>query len=104
MLATRNDALAVAGYSVASPKDPRDAVAQFARSHFDAVIIGHSVEADLRKSLIEGLRRLKASVCIVFVYLGEKQTEPLADESVDITSGPIPLLRALERLLNRGSA
>jgi hypothetical protein len=30
-----------------------DAITQFARSQFDAVIIGHSVERELRKRLIE---------------------------------------------------
>jgi len=79
-------------------------VTQFAQSHFDAVIIGHSVEAELRKQLIEGLRRLSPNVCIIFVYLGKRETEPLADESVDITIGPVPLLIALERLLGKSQS
>jgi DNA-binding response OmpR family regulator len=104
LLATRNDALAIAGYSVASPKDPRDAIAQYARSPFDAVIIGHSVEAELRKQLIEGLRQMKPSVSIVFVHAAGADAEPLADVTVDSAEDPVAIIIALDKLLGRAGS
>jgi DNA-binding NtrC family response regulator len=104
LLATRNDALAVAGYSVASPKNPSDAILQFARSRFEAVIIGHSVEAELRSSLIEHLRELQPKVPIVFAYMAGTNEEPLADVTIDTEEDPIAIIRLLDNLLKRSSS
>jgi DNA-binding response OmpR family regulator len=104
LLATRNDALAMAGYSVASPKDPLDAIAQFARSRFDAVIIGHSVEIDLRMDLIEGLHELRSKVPILFAHAAGTESEPLADVTVDTADDPFAIIVALDKLLGRTSS
>jgi hypothetical protein len=46
---------------------PLDAIEQFGRSQFDAVIIAHSVEPELRNKLSKRLRELQPKVPIAFV-------------------------------------
>lgn len=102
LLAARTDALALAGYSVASPKEPNDAVLLLSREPFDAVVIGHSVEPATRELLILALRNLRPHIPIVFVYANpEMVEEPLADVSVDVTAGSTPLVTALDKRLRR---
>ncbi len=102
LLALRNDALALAGYSVASPRQPNEALPLMAQQSFDAVIIGHSVEPEIRRVLIPAVRRLRPEIPIVFVYAApEIHEERLADFSIDITAGPTSLLRALEERLSK---
>ncbi len=102
LLLTRNDVLALAGFSVISPKNPEDAPSLAAQEQVDAVIIGHSVHAPLRRSLIAELRSMRPQCVICFVYAApEKEGEPLADMSIDITNGPEPLIRALQERLPR---
>ncbi|MBV9087465.1 MAG: hypothetical protein JOY79_08280 [Acidobacteriaceae bacterium] len=105
LLAARNDALALAGYSVVSPKHPEDALLLFAQESFDAVIIGHSVEGATREGLIKAIREARPSVPILFAYAGDPtQEEPLADVSVDVTAGTTPIVIALEELLSKAKA
>ncbi len=99
LLALRSDALGLAGYAVAAPSEPRDAVLLASKQSFDAIIIGHSVERDAREGLIHTLRDLHPNVPIVFVYENQKVEEPLADASVDVTHGPTALLDTLDRRL-----
>ncbi len=101
LLALRNDALALAGYTVAAPREPKEAVLLALQKSFDAVVVGHSVEHELRLSLIRRLRHLKPDVPIVFVYTGANVEESLADVSVDVTNGPMPLVSALDNRLRR---
>jgi len=101
-LAARNDALAVAGYSVASPKDPQDATLLFSQEPFEAVIIGHSVEPELRKGLIKALRGMAPNIPILFVYQGAEGKELLAGvTSVDTAENPVGVVVALDKLLGR---
>jgi DNA-binding response OmpR family regulator len=101
LLSGRNNALALAGYSVASPKDAEDAAMLFSQEEFDAVIIGHSIEPDVRRELINYFRSWKPTICVVFAYTEEAEEEALADENVDITAGPTLLLAALAKLLRK---
>jgi len=101
LLAARNDALAMAGYNVAAPKDTYDAVTQFARSQFDAVIIGCSVEIELRKRLIGSLRNLQPKVPIVYARAAGTEEEPLADVTVDNEEDPVAIIVVLDKLLGR---
>ncbi len=97
LLLARNDILAVAGFSVISPKHPEQAVMLAAREQVDGVVIGHSVESRVRAWLIRDLRRVCPNCVICFVYAApEKTGEPLADISVDVTGGPEPLITALQ--------
>jgi len=96
LLLTRNDLLAVAGYSVASPRRPEDAPTLFAADRFDAVLIGDSVPPRVRKELIEFFRA-ESDVPIIYVFVDPRRPdEPLADECVDVSGDPQPLLRAIE--------
>jgi DNA-binding NtrC family response regulator len=96
LLVTRNDTLSLAGYNVVSPHSPEDTAELLARSHFDAVVIGHSVPADTRTKIIRAVRQIAPNVPVIFVYIGPTDDqEPLADFSVEVTD-PVNLIRALE--------
>ncbi len=105
LLALRNDALALAGYTVAAPKEPSGAVLLAAQQPFDAVVIGHSVEHEMCEGLIRRLRELRPQTPILFVYTEPTHDgEPLADVSVDVTAGPMPLVIALDGRLRRAQS
>ncbi len=101
LLALRNDALALSGYAVVSPREPNDAVLLASQQTFDAVVIGHSVEQETREALIRSLRELRPDFPILFAYTEPAMPEPLADVSVDVAHGPMPLLTALNKRLRR---
>jgi hypothetical protein len=101
LLLSRNDILAMAGFSVVSPRTPEQAPDLAAQEHVDAVIIGHSIDAASRKSLIKELRRACPGCVICFVYEAPDHGEPLADVSLDVTKGPEPLILALRERLPR---
>jgi|SRR5581483_8190293 len=104
LLSARNDALALAGYSVASPREAEEAPLLFSQEDFDAVILGHSIDSNTRRELIDHFRAWKPSICILFAYTGNTEAEPLADVSVDISAGPMSLLVALEKLLRESNS
>ncbi len=105
LLALRNDALALAGYAVAAPREPDEAVTLVAQQPFDAVVVGHSVEHEKRENLIHTLRDLHPYMPIIFVYMEpETVQEPLADASVDVTDGPTPLVSELNKRLRRAQS
>jgi len=96
LLVTRNDALSLAGYNVVSPHTPEDTPELVARSHFDAIVIGHSLPAKTRTTIIRAVRKIAPSTPVIFVYIAPSdEKEPLADYSVEVTD-PLNLLRALE--------
>ena len=103
LLVTRNDALALAGYGVTSPKEPDDALILFSQETFDAVIIGDSVEHETRQSLITAIRDRRPDMPIVFAHAGDTDTreEPLADVSIDVTADAMQLVVALGALLGK---
>ncbi len=102
LLATRNDALALAGFTVVSPRSPEQTMLLLHQEHFDAVIIGHSVEPQLRRQLIASIRDASPDLPIAYVFApgDDPETEPLADFSVDISHGPMALLQALRTHLH----
>ena len=97
LLLKRNDTLALAGSRVISPRTPEQAPYLAYEQNVDAVIIGHSVEPHMRQTIIEMLRRLCPDCAIVFVYVGAKQEESLADVSLDVSRGSESLLTTLQR-------
>jgi hypothetical protein len=100
LLITRNDALAIAGFSVVSPKTPEEAPLIAGEREPDAAIIGHSVEPEKRKTIIPEIRRHCPDCLIVFVYVApETAMEPLADVSLDVTDSAEPLIKALQEKL-----
>ena len=105
LLLARNNLLALAGFSVVSPKRPEHAPLVAATESVDAVVVGHSIGGPLRKELITDLRRLCPNCLICFVYEAPVAIEePLADVSLDVTNGPEPLLRFLQDRLPRNAA
>jgi len=100
LLLSRNSVLAMAGFSVISPRYPEETPALAAQEEVDAVVIGHSVDAALRSSLISELRQISPHCLICFVYATpDTAGEPLADVSLDVTNGPEPLILALQQRL-----
>lgn len=104
LLITRNDALAIAGFSVVSPRNPLEAPLIVAQQHIDAVVIGHSVEPLVRKRLISSIRTMDPAMPIFFVYAAPQTTgEPLADLSIDVTDGPQALIAAMQERADRAA-
>jgi len=102
LLLSRNDLLALAGFSVVSPKHPEQAALLAAQEQVDAVVIGHSVEPALRQSVIQELRSLSPNSLVCFVYTApDSGLEPLADVSLDVTHGTEPLILYLQERLPR---
>jgi hypothetical protein len=102
LLLDRNDILAVAGFSVISPRHLEQAAVLAAQEKVDAFVVGHSVEPQMRQWLIAEGRRLCPKCLVCFVYAApDKSGEPLADVSLDITKGPEPLILALQERLPR---
>ncbi len=98
----RNDALALAGFRVMSPRSPEGAPFLAQQQHVDAVVIGNSIEAHKRRTIIEAIRRLCPECLIVFVYAdGENGGEPLADVEVEVTDGLQQLIEELQHRLPR---
>ncbi len=104
LLLERNDTLALSGFRVVSPRTPEEAPFLALEQKVDAVIIGHSIEARARAPLIEALRRVCPKSLVIFVYAyPDTQGEDLADLSLDVSEGPMPLIDALQKLLPQGS-
>jgi hypothetical protein len=104
LLLDRNSVLALAGFSVVSPKRPEEAPLLASQEAVDAVVIGHSVDSKTRKGIITELRRLCPGCLICFVYAApDDGKEPLADVSLDVTKGPEPLIMFLEDRLPKKS-
>jgi len=102
LLLSRNNILALAGFSVISPKHPEQAPLLASQEAVDAVVIGHSIEPATRREIIADLRRLRPSCLICFVYtVPDGGKEPLADVSLDVTNGPEPLIAFLQERLPR---
>ncbi len=105
LLVLRDETLALAGYAVASPREPGDAALLLSQGGFDAVVIADSVGQDIRQVLIATLRNMSPQTPILFVYTEpECSREPLADMCVDGTSGPMPLVIALDKRLHRAQS
>ena len=98
LLITRNDTLAVAGYSVVSPKEPEEAAFLLATQPFDVIVIADSIRQKKRTALISALRSIRRDVPVIFVHAGpEPCSEPLADMTVDVRSDTMALITALQR-------
>jgi hypothetical protein len=100
-LTMRDETLALAGYTVASPREPDGAVLLLSQGSFDAVVVADSVTLEVRQILIAAIRNGWPQTPIFFVFTDPGSQEPLADVGVDVTSGPMPLLIALDKRLRR---
>ena len=95
LLIGRNDMLALAGYSVSSPRQPLDAVRLLEHDGFIAVLIGHSVYPEEGRAI--AARAAEMGVPTIFVYQGKVKIPEWADLAVENDSGIPQLLSFLEQ-------
>jgi DNA-binding NtrC family response regulator len=104
LLLSRNDALAMAGFTVVSPRTPEEAPLLAAERDVDAVIIGHSVEQGTRERIVAAVRHVRPASLVVFVYaFPDTKGDPTADLSIDVTDGPEKLIAALQERFPRST-
>ncbi len=102
LLLQRNDALAMHGVRVLSPRTPEEAPTLAREQVVDAVVMSHSLEPPDRAELIKAVREFCPTCLIAFVFAApETRSEPLADVSLDVTDGAEPLVKALQERLPR---
>ena len=105
LLLSRNDAISLAGFSVITPRHPEQAAILASQERVDAVVIGHSIEPSLRKSVIDEVRAICPGCLVCYVYTApDTSGEPLADVSLDVTRGTEPLITYLQKQLPREKA
>lgn len=104
LLLERNNTLALAGFRVVSSRTPEQAPSLAFEQQVDAVVFGHSVEPEIRRTAINMLRLLCPKCVILFVYTGPEESEPLADISLDASRGNEAIIRALQDRLPRAAA
>jgi len=95
LLIGRNDMLAIAGYSVSSPREPLDAILLLQHDEYLAVLIGHSVLPDEAAAIAAKAKALHLPV--IYVYRGNVPKPEWADLSVDNDRDIPILLRFLDR-------
>jgi hypothetical protein len=102
LLIGRNDMLAIAGYSVSSPRQPLDAILLLQHDDYLAVLIGHTVLTEEAEAIAAKARSLHIST--IFVYQGNLATTPAwADLAVDNQADIGKLLNFLEEQASVGS-
>lgn len=87
--------LALAGYSVASPREPLDAILLLQQEDFLAVLIGHTVPS--ADAAIIAAKARKFGIASIFVYQGNVAAPDWADLSVENDSGVGTLLNFLDQ-------
>jgi hypothetical protein len=95
LLIGRNDMLAIAGYSVSSPREPLDAILLLQHEEYLAVLIGHSVLPGEAAAIAAKAKALRLSV--IYVYQGNVPRPEWADLAVDHDRDIPILLRFLRR-------
>lgn len=73
--------LAIAGYSVSSPRQPLDAILLLQHDEYLAVLIGHSVFPD--EAIAIAAKAKSLHIRVAFVYQGKCAMPAWADVSVD---------------------
>jgi hypothetical protein len=95
LLIERNDMLAMAGYTVSSPREPLDALILLQRESYLAVLIGHTVPEHEADVIADKARSL--GIPAIFVYHGKIRVPEWADLAVEIDSGVGRLLNFLDQ-------
>jgi hypothetical protein len=93
--------LAMAGYSVSSPREPLDAILLLQHDDYRAVLIGHSVLPAEAEAIAAKARNLR--IPSIFVYQGNVAMPAWADLAVDNASDISKLLNFLDQLLDQQS-
>jgi len=99
ILLARNDVLAIAGFSVSSPRTPAEAVHILATSEVAVIVLGHSVPKAEREELCGQFREIRPDVPIIVLYDVEAEDDELADAFVPAHAGPEVLIQAIQLCL-----
>ena len=94
-LLPRNDALAIAGFSVSSPKQPGEAVHILLTSDIDVIVLGHSIPKEERLDLISKFRSVKPAVPVIVLFDEKPEKDEPADAFVPVHAGPEVLIGAI---------
>jgi hypothetical protein len=86
--------LAIAGYSVSSPREPLDAILLLQHDAYLAVLIGHTVLPDEAQAIAEKAKSL--GVTPIFVHQGNVAAPDWAELSVDTDNDIVTLLKFLD--------
>lgn len=95
ILLSRNDALAIAGFSVSSPKQPEEAVHILLTTDIDVIVLGHSIPKSERMMLSEQFREVKPGVPIIVLFDHRPEPNEAADAFVPVSAGPEVLIGAI---------
>jgi DNA-binding response OmpR family regulator len=100
---TRNMILERAGYRIVAIDDPNEAVRIFKTSVVDAVVIGDSMNGELRLQLARTFKALNNAVPIVALSntSGSQLPAGLVDQQLESLGDPRLLLEALKHVLSR---
>ncbi len=99
ILIRRNDALAIAGFSVSSPRVPDESLHILLTTDIDIIILGHSIPRAERDSLSRAFRSMKPNVPIIVLYDGQPDADEVADAFVPVREGPEVLIQAIQACL-----
>jgi hypothetical protein len=94
LLIGRNDMLAIAGYSVSSPREPLDGIVLLEHDRYLAVLIGHTVLTEEAEEIAEKAKSL--GVAAIFVHQGGATAPEWAELSVNTDSEIARLLKFLD--------
>ena len=100
---TRNMILERAGYRIVAIDDPNEAVRMFKTSVVDAVVIGDSMNGELRFQLARTFKTLNSAVPIVALSntSGSQMPAGLVDQQLESLGDPHLLLEALKHVLSQ---
>lgn len=100
---TRNMILERAGYRIVAIDDPNEAVRIFKTSVVDAVVIGDSMNGELRFQLARTFKTLNSAVPIVALSntSGSQLPAGLVDQQLESLGDPRLLLEALKHALSQ---
>ncbi len=101
ILLARNDALAVAGFSVVSPREPADALQILATSNIDVIILGHSIPFEERVRLRAEFGQVAPEVPIIVLYEHQPDEREEADAFVSLQEGTEELIHAIQRCVHQ---
>ena len=94
-LLPRNDALAIAGFSVSSPKEPAEAVHILLSTNIDVIVLGHSIPKSERMALTAQFRAVKPEVPVIVLFDEKPEEGESADAFVPVHAGPGVLIGAI---------
>ncbi len=86
-LLPRNDALAIAGFSVSSPKEPGEAVHILLSTEIDVIVLGHSIPKAERMALTAQFRAVRPQVPVIVLFDQKPEEDESADAFVPVRAG-----------------